>query len=317
MVSRTSTQWLSKNWTFVSLDEFNSHLLHKSKYKPNQITESRFYVMEGFKFLPEGFLLVVVVVRGFPPMKPAFVESNTHTHTHSLLYTQNICMLHNFNVMKSWLHIIKPPAFLRSPQSPATHWRAGQTVALWTCRLPEWPTPTSASGWSVWASEWLPFIYYQSFSFAIWLEDKMSGVTGGLIFIAEVKNVPVSSHVKYSQDIKKALKTIQVDRLHLSGSEWNLPPLVLSTPTSACTIVSDPGCTQVRNIMCDDVPPSSECEVHLRRTFVEPGTYCVNITLEDSSSLALTSTTVTINKSQDAPGWSHTDISHSQSSQTM
>lgn len=57
--------------------------------------------MEGFKFLPEGFLLVVVVVRGFPPMKPAFVESNTHTHTHSLLYTQNICMLHNFNVMKS------------------------------------------------------------------------------------------------------------------------------------------------------------------------------------------------------------------------
>ncbi|KAM3596681.1 uncharacterized protein V6R79_018963 [Siganus canaliculatus] len=72
-------------------------------------------------------------------------------------------------------------------------------------------------------------------------------------------------------------------------------------PTSACTIVSDPGCTQVHSIMCDDVPPSSECEVHLRRTFLEPGTYCVNITLEDSSSLALTSTTVTINKSQDAP----------------
>ncbi|XP_036947782.1 protein QNR-71 isoform X1 [Acanthopagrus latus] len=74
-----------------------------------------------------------------------------------------------------------------------------------------------------------------------------------------------------------------------------------NTPTSACTIVSDASCTQVRNIMCDDVPPSSECEVHLRRTFVEPGTYCVNITLEDSSSMALTSTTVTINKSQDAP----------------
>ncbi|XP_051246454.1 protein QNR-71 isoform X3 [Dicentrarchus labrax] len=72
-------------------------------------------------------------------------------------------------------------------------------------------------------------------------------------------------------------------------------------PTSACTIVSDPSCTQVSNIMCDDVPPSSECEVHLRRTFLEPGTYCVNITLEDSSSLALTSTTVTINKSQDKP----------------
>ncbi|XP_039977959.1 protein QNR-71 isoform X2 [Xiphias gladius] len=74
-----------------------------------------------------------------------------------------------------------------------------------------------------------------------------------------------------------------------------------STPTSACTIVSDPSCTQVRDIMCDDVPPSSECEVHLRRTFLEPGTYCINITLEDSSSLALASTTVTISKSQDTP----------------
>lgn len=50
-----------RNWIFVSLDEFYSHLLHKSKYKPNQITDSGFYVMEGSKFLPEVFLLVGVV----------------------------------------------------------------------------------------------------------------------------------------------------------------------------------------------------------------------------------------------------------------
>ncbi|MEQ2288981.1 hypothetical protein AMECASPLE_028571 [Ameca splendens] len=74
-----------------------------------------------------------------------------------------------------------------------------------------------------------------------------------------------------------------------------------SIPTSTCTIVSDPSCTQVRNIMCDDVPPSSECEVHLQRRFLEPGTYCVNITLENSSSMALASTTITISKSWDAP----------------
>ncbi|XP_056274646.1 protein QNR-71 isoform X2 [Pseudoliparis swirei] len=72
-------------------------------------------------------------------------------------------------------------------------------------------------------------------------------------------------------------------------------------PTSACTIVSDHTCTQVRSILCDDVPPSSECEVHLRRTFPEPGTYCINITLENSRSLTSTSSTVTINKSQDTP----------------
>lgn len=74
-----------------------------------------------------------------------------------------------------------------------------------------------------------------------------------------------------------------------------------SIPTSACTLVSDPSCTRVSSIMCDDIPPSTRCEVRLRRTFLEPGTYCVNITLEDSSSMALTSTTVTISKSQDAP----------------
>ncbi|KAM9414684.1 protein QNR-71-like isoform 1-T1 [Salvelinus alpinus] len=76
-----------------------------------------------------------------------------------------------------------------------------------------------------------------------------------------------------------------------------------STPTSACTIVSDPSCHQVRNIVCEDVPPSSECKVHLRRTFLEPGTYCVNITLEDTSSLALTTTTtITIsNTDPDTP----------------
>ncbi|XP_045078312.1 protein QNR-71-like isoform X1 [Coregonus clupeaformis] len=73
-----------------------------------------------------------------------------------------------------------------------------------------------------------------------------------------------------------------------------------STPTSACTIVSDPSCHQVRSIVCDDVPPSSECEVRLRRTFLEPGTYCVNITLEDASSLALT-TTITITISNTDP----------------
>ncbi|XP_061669654.1 protein QNR-71 [Syngnathoides biaculeatus] len=74
-----------------------------------------------------------------------------------------------------------------------------------------------------------------------------------------------------------------------------------SIPTSACTIVSDAACTRVHSITCDDVPPSAKCEVSLRRTFPQPGIYCVNITLGDSRSLTLTSTTVTINKSQAGP----------------
>lgn len=80
-------------------------------------------------------------------------------------------------------------------------------------------------------------------------------------------------------------------------------PTSPSLPVSACTIVSDHSCNQVRAITCNDVPPSPKCEVHLSRTFPEPGTYCVNISLVDSNSLTRTSTIVTINKSsQAAPG---------------
>uniref|UniRef100_A0A8C6U8T0 Glycoprotein (transmembrane) nmb n=1 Tax=Neogobius melanostomus TaxID=47308 RepID=A0A8C6U8T0_9GOBI len=69
-----------------------------------------------------------------------------------------------------------------------------------------------------------------------------------------------------------------------------------SAPTSACTIVSDPSCSEVQSILCDDLPPSPQCLVHLRRSFSKPGTYCVNITLEDSHSVALASTKVSISK---------------------
>ncbi|XP_072303379.1 transmembrane glycoprotein NMB [Eucyclogobius newberryi] len=75
-----------------------------------------------------------------------------------------------------------------------------------------------------------------------------------------------------------------------------------SSPTSACTIVSDPSCSEVQSILCDNLPPSAQCLVHLRRSFPEPGTYCVNITLEDSRSMGVASTTVTISKAQEPSG---------------
>ncbi|XP_063754619.1 LOW QUALITY PROTEIN: protein QNR-71 [Eleginops maclovinus] len=97
-------------------------------------------------------------------------------------------------------------------------------------------------------------------------------------------------------------RIVEVSAARVTNSDISfLVKCLGNIPTSACTIVSDDTCTQVRSIMCDDVPPSSECEVRLMRSFPEPGTYCVNITLEDSRSLTLTTTTVTINKSQDQP----------------
>ncbi|CAJ1083869.1 protein QNR-71 isoform X2 [Xyrichtys novacula] len=107
---------------------------------------------------------------------------------------------------------------------------------------------------------------------------------------------------KYTLNSQPSSRIVGVSAIRVNSADFNFEVKCLGRiPTSACTIVSDPSCIRVSSIMCDDVPPSAQCVVHLRRTFLEPGTYCVNITLEDSGSIALTSTTVTINKSQDAP----------------
>ncbi|XP_015229606.1 PREDICTED: transmembrane glycoprotein NMB isoform X1 [Cyprinodon variegatus] len=136
-----------------------------------------------------------------------------------------------------------------------------------------------------------------------WLKEKSQnsnecfryayGTFSGNITIVEPKH-PLRNRLKS--------RIVDVSAARVTNTDINfLVKCLGSIPTSACTIVSDPSCTKVRNIMCNDVPPSTECEVHLRRRFLEPGTYCVNITLESSKSMALASTTITISKSQDTP----------------
>ncbi|XP_053266173.1 transmembrane glycoprotein NMB [Podarcis raffonei] len=66
-----------------------------------------------------------------------------------------------------------------------------------------------------------------------------------------------------------------------------------SLPTDACTIIADPTCQVLQSEACDPVD-IDECLLTIRRTFNESGTYCVNITLGDAASLALTSTLISI-----------------------
>ncbi|KAM9308824.1 transmembrane glycoprotein NMB [Gastrophryne carolinensis] len=65
-------------------------------------------------------------------------------------------------------------------------------------------------------------------------------------------------------------------------------------PTDACTTVLDASCMIPQNMVCDQIPASDQCLLTLRRTFPEPGSYCVNITLSDGASLALASTLVSV-----------------------
>uniref|UniRef100_A0A7N5JBF0 Transmembrane glycoprotein NMB n=1 Tax=Ailuropoda melanoleuca TaxID=9646 RepID=A0A7N5JBF0_AILME len=67
-------------------------------------------------------------------------------------------------------------------------------------------------------------------------------------------------------------------------------------PTEVCTIVSDPTCQITYHTVCDpvDVDTGDTCLLTVRRAFGGSGTYCMNLTLGDNTSLALTSTLVSV-----------------------
>lgn len=65
-------------------------------------------------------------------------------------------------------------------------------------------------------------------------------------------------------------------------------------PTEVCTIISDPTCQLAQDMVCNSVDTDDTCLVTVRRAFKGSGMYCVNFTLGDDASLALTSTLVSI-----------------------
>ncbi|KAL1768183.1 hypothetical protein HispidOSU_022095 [Sigmodon hispidus] len=67
-----------------------------------------------------------------------------------------------------------------------------------------------------------------------------------------------------------------------------------TTPTEVCTIISDPTCQVAQNKVCSPVAVEELCLISVRRAFNGSGTYCVNFTLGDDTSLALTSTLISI-----------------------
>ncbi|XP_017382474.2 transmembrane glycoprotein NMB [Cebus imitator] len=67
-----------------------------------------------------------------------------------------------------------------------------------------------------------------------------------------------------------------------------------SLPTEVCTIISDPTCEVAQNTVCDAVDVDETCLLTVRRAFSGSGTYCVNLTLGDDTSLALTSTLISV-----------------------
>ncbi|KAM4873628.1 transmembrane glycoprotein NMB [Thomomys bottae] len=67
-----------------------------------------------------------------------------------------------------------------------------------------------------------------------------------------------------------------------------------TNPTEVCTIIADPTCQITHNVVCSPANVDEMPLLTTRRAFNGPGTYCVNFTLKDDTSLALTSTLISI-----------------------
>lgn len=82
-----------------------------------------------------------------------------------------------------------------------------------------------------------------------------------------------------------------------NNDDWSLFLLYLlfSLPSQVCTVVSDADCTSpVQSLQCNDVTPTPECQMVLRQFFNNSGTFCINVSLTNDVSLAVTSAMLSV-----------------------
>ncbi|XP_056113923.1 premelanosome protein b isoform X1 [Rhinichthys klamathensis goyatoka] len=68
-----------------------------------------------------------------------------------------------------------------------------------------------------------------------------------------------------------------------------------SLPTEVCTVVSDADCHMPVTTICNAVSPSSDCQLILRHFFNDSGIFCINVSMTNDVSLAVTNARVNIN----------------------
>ncbi|CAL1608527.1 unnamed protein product [Knipowitschia caucasica] len=68
-----------------------------------------------------------------------------------------------------------------------------------------------------------------------------------------------------------------------------------SLPSEVCTVVSDADCLTPVQTLCSAAAPSPDCQLVLRQFFNETGVFCLNVSLTNDVSLAVTSARVNVN----------------------
>ncbi|CAL1583759.1 unnamed protein product [Knipowitschia caucasica] len=237
---------------------------------------------------------------------------DTITHTYSTPGRRNVKL-----VVEAAFPIVCPSPM---PTAPPTPHPEGSTVHTGTHALtartdpthvtgsssPPSQPPTSSSSAStsgLFSTEPLPS--EGPFTTGPWLHRQPSNTNQCFRYVhgSFSTNVSIIAEPKPAVRTWPSSKIVDVTTARETKTDFSFIVQCLgSTPTSACTIISDSSCSEVKSVRCEDLPPTtSPCMVLLRRSFPGPGTYCVNISLADSSSVGLASTTVTILKTQEEP----------------
>ncbi|XP_068092107.1 protein QNR-71-like [Hyperolius riggenbachi] len=237
-------------------------------------------------------------------------DGNGSFVSNSPVSTHNYTMLGNFSLNLTIKAAIPGPCKPVPPTSlPTTH---AATTRMATTELPS-TTPSHTTSNSTGNSTELPPLETETLS----VTTEEQNVTTGSATTEQTTTVPttavfttpasgcfINRYGYYNNKITVVDGILQVSIVATanvqvsSQAASSLIDFVVSCegslPTDACTTVSDASCMIPQNMVCDQIPPSDQCLLTLRRGFAEPGSYCVNITLSDGASLALASTLVSV-----------------------
>ncbi|XP_051962196.1 premelanosome protein b [Xyrauchen texanus] len=106
-------------------------------------------------------------------------------------------------------------------------------------------------------------------------------------------------------EVIEGIESVQIvrvavaDGFMLSEMEQNAVDFTIkcqgSLPSEVCTVVSDADCHVPVRTICNAVSPSTECQLILRHFFNDSGIYCINVSMTNDDSLAVTNARVDIN----------------------
>ncbi|KAI7789803.1 premelanosome protein a [Triplophysa rosa] len=96
----------------------------------------------------------------------------------------------------------------------------------------------------------------------------------------------------------ESVEIVEVNNLVTTELEQNAVDLTVrcqgSLPNQLCTVVSDADCISPVQTLCSAVTPTPECQMVLRQFFNDSGTFCINVSLTNDVSLAVTSAKVSV-----------------------